>query len=49
MTSIQKRIISIMLVACTISTILGIGSSLVCDYLNARDGINIEAILAEGK
>jgi hypothetical protein len=49
MTSIQKRIISIMLVACTISTILGIGSSLVCDYLNARAGISIEAILAEGK
>lgn len=49
MTTTQKRIIGIMLVACTITTLLGIGSSLVCDYLNARDGISVEAILAEGK
>ena len=50
MTAIQKkRILGIMLVLATISTILGIGSSLMCDYLNARDGISVEAILAEGK
>lgn len=46
MTAIQKRIIAAMLVLATISTILGIGSSLVCDHLNARDGISVEAILA---
>ena len=45
MTAIQKNIIGIMLVLCTITTAIAVGSCLVCDYLNARDGINIEAIL----
>ena len=45
MTAIQKRIIGAMLVLCTISTFVAVGSSLMCDHLNARDGINIEAIL----
>ena len=45
MTAIQKRILSIMLVLATISTFIGYGSCIVCDDLNARDGINIEAIL----
>ena len=45
MTAIQKRIIGAMLVLCTISTFIAVGSSIVCDYMNARDGINIEAIL----
>ena len=47
MYAIQKRIIGIMLVACTITTILGIGSSIVCDYSLAKQGISIEAILAD--
>lgn len=47
MTAIQKRIISIMVVLATISTFIGYGSSIVCDYLNARDGISVEAILAD--
>ena len=45
MSAIQKRIISIMVVLATISTFIGYGSCIVCDDLNARDGINIEAIL----
>lgn len=45
MTAIQKRIIAAMLVLCAISTTAAVGSCLVCDYLNARDGINIEAML----
>ena len=46
MTAIQKkRILGIMLVLATISTFIGYGSCIVCDDLNARDGINIEAIL----
>lgn len=49
MSTIQKRILSIMLAACTIVTIIAYGSCIVCDDLNARDGISIEAILAEGK
>ena len=45
MTAIQKNIIGIMLVLCTITTTIAVGSSIVCDYMNARDGINIEAVL----
>lgn len=46
MTAIQKkRILDTMFVLCTISTFIAVGSCIVCDYLNARDGINIEAIL----
>jgi hypothetical protein len=45
MTAIQKRIISILLIPCAIVTIIAYGSCIVYDDLNARDGINIEAIL----
>ena len=47
MTAIQKRIIGAMLVLCTISTFIAVGSSIVCDYMNARDGINIETMLGK--
>jgi hypothetical protein len=47
MSTIQKRIISIMLVACTITTLLGVGSSLWRDYSLAKQGVSIEAILSD--
>lgn len=49
MTAIQKRIIGAMLVLCTISTLIAAGSCLWLEYSLWKDGINIEAILAEGK
>ena len=48
MTTIEKRIISIMLVLVSITTIIAYGSCFWREYSLWKDGINIEAML-EGK
>ena len=50
MTAIQKkRILGIMLVLCTISTFVAVGSCIWREYSLWKEGLSIEAILAEGK
>ena len=47
MTAIQKRIVGAMLVLCTISTFVAVGSCIWRDYSLAKQGISIEAILSD--